>query len=216
MINISHFSITNNFLTDYFCVYGTLRAGMSNNRLLDGCEHIGTYTVTGLRYNGGLSASYTGNPQDNLVVDVFKVTEENRLEKNIRVDGLEGIYIDNPEKDYHDVSTAEHEDMSGLGSYYNYGKLVLNLPATDVDPGSEEATLSVVTKFYHMPDDVRENLRTNDYCYSRMIRAFNSKINPSPAEGVFRRFGDVNLDQHQENFPKSYAFYQTIYNSLND
>lgn len=212
MATVQHFSITRNFLTDYFCVYGTLRAGMNNNRLLGGCEHVGTYNIAGLRYNGGLSASYSGNPADSLTVDIFKVPEALKIQKNIRVDALEGIYVED-ESDYFDVSNATHEDMSGQGSYYNFGRLDLEIPARDLDPNAEEDNVTIMTKFYHMPFTGSPN-KSNDYCYYRIMDFF-VKAN-SPAKNIGGSTFNTALDTFGQQFPKSYAYYENIYNSLND
>lgn len=81
------------FKTNIAVVYGTLRAAMGN---YDWClykrsTHIDTQELVGFRYNGGLSAEYTGNPEDSLIVDIFRIDEDKLADVDSDLDGLEGV-----------------------------------------------------------------------------------------------------------------------------
>lgn len=81
------------FKTPYFMVYGTLRATAGNFMyyLKDKVEHLGTFEVSKFKMHSYISAGHTGNEQDHLVVDLFKVKEEHLDVCNTEVDDLEGV-----------------------------------------------------------------------------------------------------------------------------
>lgn len=85
--------VPDNFTAEFMMVYGTLRVGQGNWRNYlngDRSKYMDTQAMPGWHYGGGLSADYTGNPDTNLVVDIFQVDPERLEELNPPVDRLEG------------------------------------------------------------------------------------------------------------------------------
>ena len=77
----------------HIAVYGTLRRGMGNHRLLQGAQHKLDYKLHehAMYCLGGIpGVKYTGNPEDCVKVEVYQVTPEILL----RLDRLEGYNAD--------------------------------------------------------------------------------------------------------------------------
>jgi len=88
-----------------FAVYGTLRPGFGNNRLLQRAKHLGTERTKPQfkMYNvGWFPAVIEGNEE--ITVDVYEVTEP-EIVKNL--DRLEGAYRNNPSQGMYRAETVE-------------------------------------------------------------------------------------------------------------
>ncbi|CAH9016553.1 AIG2-like gamma-glutamyl cyclotransferase [Vibrio phage 275E43-1] len=72
---------------DLVAVYGSLRAGMGNHRVIEGAECKGTTTVSGWDLFSLGAYPFILEGENDLVVEVFEVDSENR---QLRLDGLEG------------------------------------------------------------------------------------------------------------------------------
>lgn len=83
--------------TDYVLVYGTLRKGGSNYRLLKDAEYCGTFPVLGFQLGTGLNCRYTGHPGDATMMDLFYLGHFNataHAEHHLSLDSLEGTRYD--------------------------------------------------------------------------------------------------------------------------
>ena len=76
-------------------VYGTLRKGESNHHVLDDSEYLKTIRLNGFKMYGAhtFPAVIQGSEEDSIVIEIYKITSQNILDK---LDLLEGLDRDNP------------------------------------------------------------------------------------------------------------------------
>lgn len=117
----------------YYAVYGSLRHGRGNwnwsfNEM--DCEFVQVSVLNGFKKGRGLSAHFTGNPEDKLAIDLFKVNihAEDFKKFTKAVDGLESCY-------YNEDGSAEFE---------GYKLKLVQIPITT---GPEKGKV-VYAKFY--------------------------------------------------------------------
>lgn len=75
---------------DLVAVYGSLREGLGNHRLIESCEKLSTERLHGFKMNdlGYFPAAFsTNNPEDSIVIEIYKVDEDQTKES---LDALEG------------------------------------------------------------------------------------------------------------------------------
>lgn len=78
-------------MSDYVAVYGSLRKGMGNHRIISDNEYVTQTTLSGgyrmVSLGGFPGVMETDNPQSPIIVEVYRVTERSNMQ---RLDSLEG------------------------------------------------------------------------------------------------------------------------------
>ena len=113
-------------MTDLVFVYGTLRKGCGNHRLLTEQVKLGKDTIKGYRMyslHGGFPGVVEGNEQDYVVGEVYEVDTIRRL------DGLEGYRPDEPKRGLYDRKQVE--TIYGTAWVYIYNPPVNGEVITD-------------------------------------------------------------------------------------
>lgn len=145
-----------NFVTPYVLVYGTLRIDQGNygKYLAKYARHMGTFRLKGFQLTG-IRASYTGDENQSIVVDLFEIQPE-RLSNAAKTASTSYRYM-------YEVNYML-DSLEGIASAHGSSYQAVILPISN--PSKEEGAADVLLcKFYqntHITQTDKMN-QTGDY-----------------------------------------------------
>lgn len=137
------------FVTPFVLVYGTLRKnqGNYNKILVDRVKHLGTFRIKKFALSG-ITANYTGNPKDSIVVDLFK------LKNNTDIEVI---------KSYEVNAALDKLESSGLFKGSAYSTLILPIEFEDKIIRAKLYISNIVPRSYGLTGDYVSQHKYLDY-----------------------------------------------------